>query len=342
MDMNSESWKELPSLPDNDEELRRMKKSLKRRNWKLILSSAVLVLILLILGQTVILPAMEQQYWDPTVSSYLTDVPDAELSLAVYTELFGHGKVLMVPEIQKTGFASYAIDSYYLEWESLNSLTDISYSHATIEKGQWNTEAGMFQNLPAGTIYRDLAGIQELVELKREESMQKLQVLPEYVQILASVTFSQDLSMKELDQFIHQYTPRSARFLWAALRTGETYAPSCGILLNEYSSSHYQPEFWRNTDYPDLFPERYNWSHKNMEKHVLSMLQFSADQVALGTSLVPDGTDSGFFQRALNHMKEAGVKTYGCYVIATPEVLQDLLASSRIACISLEKAWIGV
>lgn len=342
MDMNSEIWKERASLPDNDEELRRMKKSLKRRNWKLILSSTVLVLILLILGQTVILPAMEQQYWDPTVCSYLADVPDTELSLAVYTELFGHGKVLMVPEIQKTGFAAYTIDSYYLEWESLNSLTDISYSRATIEKGQWNTEAALFQNMPAGTIYRDLASIQDLVDLNQEESTQKLQSLPEYVQVLASVTFSRDLSMKELDSLIHQYTPRNARFLWAALRTGETYAPSCGILLNEYASSHYQPEFWKNTAYPDLFPERYNWSEKTMEQHVLSMLQFSADQVGQGTGLVPDGTDSGFYQRALDHMKESGVKTYGCYVIATPEVLQELMTSSIIACISLEQAWIGV
>lgn len=338
--MNDEIWNSIPF--ENDEELRRMKKSLKHRNRKLVLTSTAVVLMLLILVQAVLLPAMERQYWDPTVCSYLEDVPDTELTLCVYTELFGHGKMLMQPEIQKTGFASYAIDSYYLEWEALDKLTDISYSHATIEKGQWRTEASLFENMPTGTIYRDFSAVQDLVNLKQEESTQRLQSLPDYVQILASVTFSRDLSMKEFHMFTHQYTPRDARFLWAALRTGETAAPSCGILLNEYASSRYQPDIWENTDYPDLFPERYNWSQETMEQHVLSMLQFSADQVDQGTGLIPDGTDSGYYRRVLNHMVESGVKTYGCYLIATPEVLQNMLEESSVACISLEKAWIGV
>lgn len=337
-----DNWEQTMPLPDADLELAKIQKNIRKRNGNIILTSVILVMALLLLGFYVLIPAAEQLYWDPTVCTYLEDVPDTELSLSVYTELFGHGKVLMEPEIQKTGFASYAIDSYYLEWESLNSLTDISYSHATIEKGQWKTEAGTFQNLPAGTIYRDITDIGEYVNLKQEEAAQTLKTLPPYVQLLASVTFSRDLSMEELDQFISQYTPRDARFIWAALRTGEASASSCGILLNEYSSSRYQPEIWKNTDYPDLFPERYNWSSKNMEQHVLSMFQFSADQITQGTGLIPDGTDSGFYQRALDHMKESGVKTYGCYVIATPETLQELLASSRVVCITLEKAWIGV
>lgn len=337
-----ENWEQEFSLSDSHRELEKIQKSIKKKHRKLIFISVLLVIILLLLTTHVFIPAAEQLYWDPTLCTYLEEVPDAELMLSVYTELFGHGKVLMVPEIQKSGFASYTIDSYYLQWESLNSFTDISYSHASIEKGQWKTEAGLFQNMPSGAIYKDIASIEEYVDLQKEETAEKIQSFPEYIQILASVTFSRDLSMKELDWFTDQYTARDARFLWAALRTGESSAPSCGILLNEYASSHYQPEFWKNTDYPDLFPERYNWSHRNMEQHVLSMLQFSDDQITQGTGLIPDGTDAGFYRRALDYMHESGVKTYGCYLIATPEVLQELLTSSTVACIRLEKAWIGV
>lgn len=342
MTENYENWEQEFLLPDSHRELEKIQKSIRAKHRKLIFTSVFLVIILLLLTIYVLIPAAEQLYWDPTVCTYLEEVPDAELMLSVYTELFGHGKALMTPEIQKTGFASYTIDSYYLQWESLNSLTDLSYSHASIEKGQWKTEAGLFQNMPAGAIYRDMTAIEEYIDLQQEETAEKLQFFPAYVQILASVTFSRDLSMKELDRFTDQYTSRDARFLWAALRTGETAAPACGILLNEYASSHYQPEFWKNTDYPDLFPERYNWSPKNMEQHILSMLQFSDDQITQGTGLVPDGTDCGFYRRALDYMKESGVKTYGCYLIATPEVLRELLASSTVACIRLEKAWIGV
>lgn len=342
MTENYKNWEQDLSLPDSRQELEKIQKNIRKKNQKNILTSVILVIVLFLLTMYIFIPAAEQFYWDPTLCTYLENVPDTELTLSVYTELFGHGKVLMIPEIQKTGFASYTIDSYYLEWESLNSLTDISYSRATIKKGQWNTEAGLFQDLPAGIIYRDITDIEKYVTLKQKESAQQLQSLPEYIQILAAVTFSRDFSMKELDQLIHQYTPRNARFLWAALRTGDTHAPPCGILLNEYDASHYQPETWATTDYPDLFPERYNWSHETMEQHVLSMLRFSANQAEQGTGLVPDGTDCGFYQRALDYMKNSGVRTYGCYLIATPEVLRELMTNSSVACISLEKAWIGV
>ena len=44
----------------------------------------------------------------------------------------------------------------------------------------------------------------------------------------------------------------------------------------------------------------------------------------------------------ISFMNENGVKAYGCYVIATPKALLEMLEESKVAHIDLGKAWIGV
>lgn len=342
MDLISENWEYGTPLPDAEAELAKMRRNLRRRNWKLVFTSVVLVIAILISGVQFAVPAIEKQYWDPTVCSYLETVPDQELNMLVYTELFGQGQILMPPEIRKTGFASYDVEACFLEWESQHALTSLSYRSAAIEKGVWKEDVNFWNELQRGIIYRypDLAG-SDLIMEKQAKNQALLQELPDYVQIRASLTFSRDLSMKGFDRFTDQYSGSEANFIWAVLRSGDV-GRSCGIHLTEYNSQRYQPSFWDTTDYPDLFPERYNWSAADMEQHVLSLLRFASDQVQQGTGIIPDWADADIYNTYLAYMEQNGVKVYGCYVITSPKVLLEMLESGEVSYIDLSEAWIGV
>lgn len=344
MDMTFENWEQLSA--DAEAELQKMRKSLRKRNQKLILTSTLLVIAIFLSTFRFLIPAVERQYWDPTACTWLENVSDMELTMSVYTELFGQGQLLMPPEIRKTGFASYDIDACFLEWESLNSLTSLSYRSAAIDKGQWCAEANFWQEQQKGIIYRnpDVTG-NELVMAQKEKTKTLLQELPDYIQLQAAITFSRDLSMNELRLFTslvrHGCSPGDTNFIWAVLRSGEE-GRSCGIHLTEYHSDRYDPRFWADTAYPELFPERYNWLAEDMEQHVLSMLRFADLQVKQGTGLIPEWADESIYENYLSFMTENGVKAYGCYVIATPQALLAMLEESKVAHIDLGKAWIGV
>ena len=340
MDLTSENWEQFP--PEAEAELTKIRKNLRRHNCKLILTSVALVIAILFSTIKYIIPAAEKQYWDPMKCSYLEDVPDLELTMMIYTELFGQGQILMPPEIRKTGFAGYDIEACFLEWESQNSLTSLSYRHAAVDRGVWKEEVNFWNELQRGIIYRypDPEENDFLTDA-REKTKALLQELPDYVQIWASLTFSGDLSMKGFDRFKDRYPRSEANFLWAVLRSGET-GLSCGIQLTEHLSARYQPDSWAATDYPELFPDRHNWSPADMEQHVLSILRFASDQAKNGTGIIPDWADPDIYDTYLAYMEENGVKVYGCYVITSPKVLLEMLESSKVSYVDLSKAWIGV
>lgn len=346
MDMTSENWENGISFPDAGEELEKMRKNLRKRNYRLVLTSVVLVIALLFSAVEILIPAVERQYWDPTACTYLEDITDLELTMTVYNELFGHGQHLMPPEVRKTGFASYSIQACFLQWETLNSLTDLSYRSAALTKGKLETEPQFWQEKPGGVFHQEQDyQDNDLLRLNMENARQKLQALPEYVQILASVTFPRDLSMKELQNLTARKFSDEILFLWAVLRTGdpeEGVSPACGILLTEYPSARYDPEHWAQTDYPDLFPARWNWTAKSMETHVISMLRFSAHQVERGTGIVPGWAGEDCYEKALAYVEENGVKTYGSYVITTPKLLLELLEKGTVCYVDLLDAWIGI
>lgn len=342
MDQTFDNWDQLPTVPSDLTELKNMRKNLRKRNGKLVFTSVVLVIAILFSIVQFIIPAAEKQYWDPTTCTYLENVTDLELNMQVYTELFGQGQILMPPHIQKTGFASYSIDACFLEWRTMNSLTSYSYRSAAVNKGQWREEVNFWNELQRGIIYRypDLEG-NDLITDKMEKTVALLQELPDYVQLQAALTFSYDMSMEGFDRFLDHYSAADANFFWAVLRSGDT-GLSCGIHLTEYNSQWYDPEFWDDTSYPELFPERYDWSANDMEQHVLSMLHFASDQVKKGTGIVPDWADETIYDTYLAYMKENGVKVYGCYVITTPKVLLEMLENSKVSYIHLSDAWIGI
>lgn len=337
-----ENWDVPPSLPDMDRELKAMRRNLRRRNWKIILTSILLVMAILFASVRYGIPALESRYWDPTVCTYLEDVTDLELTMATYTELFGHGRHFGAVDIQKQGFATYSLDTIFVEWKNLHSLTNLFFRNGTLERDEVILPTNFWLDTERGFIIRSLSSENvDFVQGRNAQTEAVLKTLPEYIQILAGVTFSEDQTMDQLCELIRTDLS-TTRFLWAVLRNDPEaeYFSRCGVHLTSYQYERYSPSFWRNSDYPHLFFDTgRNGSY--LEEHVTSMLRFSADQFRAGTGFSPSEDDT-YYQKTLNYMEENGIQSYGAYVIATPSALLDMLEDGTAACISLIDAEIGI
>lgn len=344
MTENSKSWEKEPIFPDTDKELEKIQKNIRRRNYKLILTSVILVTVIFLCGVYFVIPGAEKMYWDPNECSYLEDVTDLELTMAAYNNLFGRGQHITPPRITKYGFADYSIETTFVEWETANRLTMLSKRSAVLTDGEFQAEPDFWLNMMGGSFVREYTEDDLHISHINERSRETLTALPEYIQVLASVTFSEDLSMKQLKKLVDDVSKSDARVLWAILRTGEPseYVYPCGIPLTEYESEHYQPDFWKDTAYPSLFPERGTWTHKTMEEHVLSSLQFSADQVRKGTGIVPEGETEEYYDQVIQYLQDNGIKAYGCYILTTPDVLLELMENGTAAYTYLVDARIGL
>lgn len=333
-------------LPDPEAELKAIRRNLRRRNLKIVLTSVILAAAILAGTVKFAIPTLEKQYWNPTVCTYLEDVTDLELTMAVYTELFGHGQHLGSVDARKTGFATYSVNAVFLKWKTMTSLTDASFRSASLTKGELLCQDNFWIDAIPGTFVRSITPeTEKWFQTNTKQSRETLGSLPDYIQVYASVTFPEDKSMEELRELVNQYFPKNARFIWAVLRTGDpSDAPGtpCGIHLTDYLSQKYSLGIWRDTPYPDLFADRYNWIGSIMERHVSSMLKFSADQLQKGEGILPPGDDPDYYTKTLSYIEENGVKAYGSYVIATPQALLEMMDEGIIAHIHLLDAWIGV
>ena len=336
-----ENWDSPASLPDMEAELKAMRANLRRRNWKLVLTSVVLVIAILFAAVRYGIPALEKQYWDPTVCTFLDDVTDLELTMATYTELFGHGRHFATVEIQKKGFAAYSLDAVFLDWKNMHSLTDISFRSGTLDRGQVNLSTNFWLDAESGFILRSLSGYEDFTERKNAQTRELLSTLPEYIHLLASVTFSEDLTMDQLCE-LRRTNMDTTHYIWAILRNDPEaeYFGSCGVQLTTYQNERYSPSSWNTSGYPRLFMDT-DWNGSYMEQHVTSMLQFSADQFRSGTGFSPSEDDT-YYQKTLAYMEENGIRSYGAYVFATPSALLEMLEDGTAAYISLIDAQIGI
>ena len=68
--MDDQNWENTPSLAENEKELRKIRRNLRKRNALLVLTSLILAAVLLFAAVRYAVPALESLYWDPRTVSY--------------------------------------------------------------------------------------------------------------------------------------------------------------------------------------------------------------------------------------------------------------------------------
>ena len=326
-------------------EMKKIRKSLRKRNFFIVLTSLVLAAALAFGCIQYGIPALEKQYWDPNTSTYVDGVTDLHLTMATYNELFSYGQHFMSVNAIKTGFAQYNLEFGFVNHKTLNHLTDISYRSATLNKGELTFPTEFWYQSQDVRPLTNGSYRKGLVSDHNARTRKKLNQFPGYVELQATITFSEDITMEQLYDLTAELNFETARPLWAYIRTSapeDGYTTPCGIHLQDYNSEPYKPHLWWNTDYPALFYSYLTANGKVLEQHFTSMLKFSRDQLAKGTGVVPPNGDENFYQNVLDYVEKNGVTAYGMTIIATPKVLYELMKKDIVYCLWLSDAWIGL
>lgn len=342
-----ENWNEAVPLPEEDAELLKIRKDLKKRNWKTVLTSLLLAAIMLFVSVYGIVPAVESLYWGPYDSGYSAsqDTSDLKLVLQTHSELFqpGYGVGFIA---HRTGFASYELNI---------TRTDVAtgekeYMEGTLKRGKlsldysfWNLQTSM---LSQRYFYRGRYStpIRPVIASDLERTQKLLTELPSYVSLKAAVSFPEDLTMKQLMQSYLDYNYNSEDGItlhWVGVRNNnddsDRSIPMCGFSLN-YGGNGYGI----NEVYPELNSESFSVDGTHWEQHFKSLLEFSRDQAQKEKGISYFIGNENFYQYVLDYIAENGIMTYGVMVTGTPEGLLGMLDSGLASEIVLLDGWIDV
>ena len=361
MEMNFENWETPAPLPDMEKELKRIRRDLRRRSWKIVLTSLLCAAAIVFASVQYAIPALEKRYWDPNTSTYVEGVPDIKIAMDVYTELFCPGYRIKSFDIEKEGFANYSLDVGFQKVKDFDYILRYSfdsYRSASVSKDELSIPSS-FWEYNFGGMLEAPDGITTVSEYN--QTVPVLKQLPEYMNILAYVHFTDKLVPNQINKLIHNQNDtirEKAAFLWFNIYN-DGMNPACGFSptatylfsseyfewekVNAFTYNVYQaPIFDKDSEYPHLFLGDYGATAKMLEDHVTSLLRCSQDQVSKGTGIIPN-TESGadYYQQILDYIAENGITSSGAYVIATPQALLELLEEDTISFIKVHNAWIS-
>lgn len=334
---------EKESQWEQDGEIKKIQKTIRRRNWKIISTSVVLAAVLLAVSAFGIIPWAESLYWNPDETTY-RDGTDLEITLQAYMELFtpGYYNVTGIT-YHRTGFASYDLEI---------PLKPVAHGErfsvgGTLERNTLNLDEAF--RFPEGKDYCGFSSFRLPVTPEspsfEEAQREKLSMLPEYIRVEAALTFTEDLSMEELVKFWSKMTFESepqdpyANITWVAVRSMEPsteWTPFCGMSLWGNCRSYNLVDL----DYR-CFSGPANLDQESLEHHFKSLLRYSADQLEKGKGIAPYGNEE-LYTEILDYVEENGVKTYGVVVIGTPQMLLELMDNEQVYGINLLDCWIDI
>lgn len=336
-----DNWNEYAPLPDDDAELKRIRKNLNKRSWKTILTSLLLAAAILLAAVFGVIPAVESLYWAPYTSDYAEGANDLQMVLQTYTELFQPGYTASV-NAGRTGFATYELSIVRTDvttWER-------EYIDGTLERGKlYFGREFSDERLSQMHFYR-ARDHRPINEYDRERTRQLLAELPEYIQLKAAISFPEDLTMEELINLSMYYnrgllnSHDGISFKWAGIRNCHE-EPERSTLLCGMALSYSTDDLSLNEVYPELVTESYSPDGSHFEQHFKSLLQFASDQLKKDR-MIPVWINDDYYQYVLDYVEENGVMTYGCLVTATPQQLLTLLEDGAVSDIVLMDCWIDI
>lgn len=339
-----ESWESRAPQPDLEAELKKLRRSLRRRNWKIISISLILAAAILIGTVNYAIPALEGLYWDPDTTSYGTQSTDLEMTFYAYCNLFNNSLMVCDIHTARTGFASYSLTLESLSYDT--GKRDFGY--ATLEKGKLTVQDGFWDDIGhsyVGNNIRDTS----------KDNMRILHQLPDYIRVGCYVTFREDISMEEalslkrsLVQDI-QHTDNYTNIQWLGIRHQEkAYTRPCGLTLHGFYGLFDEVTAW----YPyftgttldasgEVLDMELSSEAERAEEQFKSLLRYLHDQQEKGEGIeVPDYPS--YYADALQYVEENGVKVYGCYIIASAKRLLEINEMDNVKYLYPVEAWINI
>lgn len=335
--------------PEN--EMPQIQKSIRKRNWKLIAISVATAAALLLGCVYGIIPMIESIYWHPDTESAAANASDLTLTFHAYAELFCPGwEVSYITWQERDGLAAYDLQIRLRDERNLSSF----YLNGALEKGHLMFGSDFADHMASPSWFSGM--VEEFApveEAELEETREKLAQLPEYVSLEAAITFPEDLDMAQLEEFYREYgvttlDPPRLRIVWVGIRNSpatsvDTEAGRIGPIRLCGMDPFTGGTGFLGVDevYPN-FSNHWEYPHgEALENHFKSLLRYSSDQCAKNEG-VPVWFGKDYYQTVLEYVEENGVMSYGTVVVASPQVLLELLDHGVISYVSLLDAWIDI
>lgn len=352
-------WENLPSPADSKKELKKIQKSLRKRSTVTVVISLVLAAVLLLGAVQYGIPALESLYWDPRTVSYGTaEGTDLDMVLAAYDDLFSPTTCFMGTRVSHTGFASYSLTVKYRD-----GITNAAHeSYGTLEKGELFLPDGIWKYAYHNQVGGYWMTISESLKVNRQHISEKLSQLPEYIQVGAYVTFTEDKSLAEIfafrDELGNQNKDRinQTGYYWTAIRhsTNMDNTVRCGLssesCTNQFPEvNEYYPAYSQYHAYDDLnYSAIYNGPYaQTYEEHFKSLLKYLDDQLKQGAGIPAPASATGevdmdYYAKALAYVEENGVMAYGCYIVGSPQALLELMDREDVLYVYPTEGWLNI
>jgi len=341
-------WEAFPAPADSEAEMKKIRKSIQKRNWKIVLTSVILVIALLVGTIQFAVPALESKYWDPneaTVTNYRTDLC---LTLHVYSELFSPFDRIYNVTPQKTGFAKYS-----LSISSQDVSRNMAQQYSTVELSKNTLSLPVdFMDYSFKNFFTE-SYKEKSAELSNRHARTILNQLPEYVRVYVCAAFPEDISLQAAAQinidFLRTDRAQNSRMEWIAIRgcdSDQELYPLCGIIPDGYI---FNPDV--NETYTCLSMANKGLNRLNLDQHFKSLLQYSIDRLEEGRGIIPPSeqttteqdaeANEDYYQNVLDYVNENGVYAMGCYLTASPKTILQMLDYGMLSYVKIIDAWIG-
>lgn len=291
------------------DELKNVKRSLRKRSRNIIAISVAVVFVLALLANFAAVPLLNKLYYNPMTKENDPYSYDIDFSLAAYTELHQAGYSYGSTLVENTGIGKYAMTLIRNDLSTGNQeyLTAALYKNNLTMPYSFTTG-----NLSANIFARASYPVYNLDPQNKENFIKKLKNLPDYIGVTAAVSFSKDLTMGQL---LDMMTGSKVSFLWTGIRNApeniQRY-PLCGMDLTATGIVYEQI----NNKYPAfelaaIHSDEGTFRAADYETHFTSLLQYSIDHADFLKAL---NADASYYPSVLDYVKKNGVKTYGVLV----------------------------
>lgn len=312
-----EQMEPLPEPEETSEEpLRKIRKSLRRRNSRLALAAAVLAVVLLLLANWGILPLFDAFFFDPEQSTICEDASDFDLLMKYQMELHHPGAGYFGSYTERTGIGRYTVSLHLF-----NPVNGYSFVDAELDKGELTFSGDYLRDgyVPTVNIFawEGLYSRADWQDERMEAAIEKVKALPDYVDVTATVSFGENLTMEELLELRNRHP--EVTFWWAGVVCSSS-VPT-GVLLQSQGAGFGEAA---NEVYPALeidWEDSIESEAELYEEHFRSMLRLMNAHPDLVKLLNADGYAN--YSYILHEVEADGIKVYGVYVSAAPS---DLLA----------------
>jgi len=339
-------WDEPAALDQNaaDWEFLRVKQGLRKHHAVSVVISILLVFTILTATLLYVLPTMEKRYQNPEEKNYSNDFSDMEFTLRTFSELFVPNQNVCDVKSVKTGFAEYDLSVTFRQLRNRNQYIS---RDAVMERGRLSVQAGMWEFPEEQDFYLDTASEGAYYFSTAEKSLEKL---PDYVKVLAYITFPEDLSVDEFMMLLRRVGSAELEIPglinWIGIRAqkdGQDIYPLCGMKpfyandgeqlgrINEYYPAYSIYGMDRPVD-----------TASAVKEHFKSLLQYSIDQQKEGKGILPEGELAGtYYETVMEYINTNGIYVYGCSMTAAPAQLLELLRDGTVCAVSIQDVWIA-